>query len=412
MAAATVADAVIVGGGISGIMSAYYLAAAGLNVLLIERGVLAGEASGRNGGHVSPSTYDPAQRELGNLALRLWPELVQEIELPTEYVQGGALSIFLAQEAEAFSERRQRATGGDEPIELLDAGALRGAVPHAPQDAAGAVFMPKRGNVNPILAAKSFAAAAESLGATIWEGISVTGVAVERDVVVGVHTTRGYVATPLLVNCAGAWAAQLGKMVGLTIPVIPHRLQILITEAVPAFATATFSGANIYARQARAGQVHFGLLSGPAWDPPLDRFDRAVTLPTLLHTARQMAALTPGLADVPVLRSWAGVNSITPDGAPVVDAPAQVRGFIIAAGFWNGFGIGVATGRVVSELALGERASVDISGLALDRFERYPPGVLYPYARWRSAPDADAEAAGWPVAGTYTRTAEAEHAHG
>ena len=203
MAAVTVADAVVVGGGISGIMSAYYLAAAGLKALLIERGVLAGEASGRNGGHVSPSTYDSAQRELGYLALRLWPELVQEIELPTEYVQGGALSIFLAEEAEAFSERAQRATSGGEPTELLDAAALRGMVPHVPADAAGAVFMPQRGNVNPILAAKSFAAAAESLGATIWEGVAVTDVAVERDAVTGVHTTRGYVATPLLVNCAG-----------------------------------------------------------------------------------------------------------------------------------------------------------------------------------------------------------------
>ena len=412
MAAATVADAVIVGGGISGIMSAYYLAGAGLKVLLVERGVLAGEASGRNGGHISPSTYDPAQRELGYLALRLWPELVQEIELPTEYVQGGALSIFLAPEVEAFNERMQRVTTGEEPAELLDAGSLRGMVPYVPDDAAGAVFMPRRGNVNPILAAKSFAAAAESLGATIWEGVAVTGVAVERDAVVGVHTTRGYVATPLLVNCAGAWASQLGEMVGLTVPVIPHRLQMLITEAVPAFTTATFSGAGIYARQARAGQVHFGLLSGPSWDPPLDRFDRAVSLPTLLHTARQMTALAPGLADVPVLRSWAGINSITPDGSPIVDAPVQVRGFIIAAGFWNGFGVGVATGKVVSELALGDRPCIDISGLALDRFDGYPPDVLYPYARWRAAPDADAEAAGWPVAGERSRIVEVEHARG
>jgi sarcosine oxidase subunit beta len=390
-------DVVIVGGGISGVMSAYHLAQAGRKVLLVERGVIAGEASGRNGGHVHPSTYDPAQRALGLLALDLWPQLVEQIELPTEYRQQGSLSIVLPGEEAALG--RANPDDPDEPTRVLSPEETRELVPFIAPEIVGAVYNPKPGNVNPLLAAKAFAWAARQLGVEIWEGTAVTGVTVVRDAIAGVQTSRGFVATEVLVNCAGAWASTVGDMVGLRIPVIPHRLQILITEDVPAATGATFGGHNIYARQAMSGQVHFGLLSGPAWDPPLDRFNRTVTPPTLIQTARAMAELAPGLAQVPILRSWAGVNSITPDGSPIVDAPPQLRGFVVAAGFWNGFGIGVATGKVVSDLIVDGCASVDISGLSLDRFSRYPREVNYPYERWRSAEDGAAESPAWPATG-------------
>lgn len=392
------ADVVIVGGGISGVMSAYHLALAGRQVLLIERGVIAGEASGRNGGHVAPSTYDPAQRPLGLLALDLWPRLVEQIELPTEYRQDGSVHAFMESEAELLTARSDSASP-EEPVEVWSAQQAREHIPQLAPSIAGAAFRPKIGNVNPILATKAFAHAARALGATIWEGVEVTGVRVERDAIAAVETTRGEVLTEYLVNAAGAWASRIGDMVGLRIPVIPHRLQILLTEDVPHITGATFSGNNIYARQALSGQVHFGMLTGPAWDPPLDRFSRVVTPATMLETARQMAELMPGLADIPILRSWAGVNSITPDTSPIVDAPPEVRGFVIAAGFWNGFGIGVATGQVVSELIVEGKSSVDISGLALRRYSEYPSEVTYPYRRWRAAVGGALESERWPATG-------------
>lgn len=395
------ADAVVIGGGISGVMSAYYLALAGLQVLLIERGVIAGEASGRNGGHVHPSTYDPAQRALGRLALDLWPEVIEQIELPTEYRQQGALTAIMPENAAQLEAVRNATPDPDEPVLALSAHDAHELVPQLAPDIAGAVFYPKCGNVNPIAASKAFAHAARQAGVTIWEGVTVTGIRVERDTIVGVDTSNDSVDTPVVVNCAGAWASGIGEMVGVTIPVLPHRLQILITEAVPTITGATFGGNNIYARQALSGQIHFGMLRGPAWDPPLERFDRSVTAPTLLQTARHMAQLAPGWGDVPILRSWAGVNSITPDGAPILDAAPQLSGFFIAAGFWNGFGAGVATGRVISELVTTGRASVDISGLALERYEHYPAEVAYPYARWRGAADARSEGSGWPATGLH-----------
>jgi sarcosine oxidase, subunit beta len=399
MTSRTSFDTVIIGGGISGIMSAYFLASAGQRVLLVERGVIAGEASGRNGGLIAPSTYDSAQYHLGHLTLKLWPELVANIGLPTEYRQDGALSVVPESEADDLVETARILSESGDATVALGPDDARAIIPHLNPSIGGALLLKNRGNVNPVIAAKSFALAARRVGVTIWEDTRVTGIEIERDRVATVETSRGRVSTPVAVNCAGAWASVIGEMAGVCVPVIPHRLQIAITEEVPPISSTTFSGYGIYARQARSGQVHFGLLSGPAWDPPADRFDRTVTPWTLVQTARQMAEFAPGMADVPVLRSWAGINSITPDTSPIVDHRTGVEGFIVAAGFWNGFGMGPATGKVVSELILEGRASVDISGLSLGRFDAYPSEVMYPYRRWRGGDRALTESPGWPPAG-------------
>jgi sarcosine oxidase subunit beta len=123
-------------------------------------------------------------------------------------------------------------------------------------------------------------------------------------------------------------------------------------------------------------------------------------MPTMQHTARQMLELMPGLGPLHVLRAWAGVIERTPDGYPIIDAPGHPAGFITASGFGgNGFGLGPATGKVASELAMNGASSIDIRGLRLGRFAEQPAWRREGYDQWRQDPEHDAEPGAWDVLG-------------
>jgi sarcosine oxidase subunit beta len=374
-------DAVIVGGGVVGAAAAYYLARAGRRVLLVERGVIAGEASGRNGGHISP-TVDGAWAHVGRLALELWPSLAEEIGRPTEYHRGGGLHLVLKddpiepEQLAAYRRARGFAAETLTPAECLRL--LPGLTPRIK----GGVFAPRSGHANPILTTKGLAKAAEEYGATIWTHTAVTGIAVRDGAVVGVETTRGYVAAPVVVNAAGAWAAQVGRMAGVVVPVIPRRIQILLSERMPPLTRLVWTGHGVYARQAVAGQLHFGA-GGPAWDPAPARYDHTVTAPTMQRIARRMLELMPGLADTRILRAWAGVIGPGADGVPILEACATPRGLIVAAGWGgNGFGTGPAVGRIVCDLVLTGRTAIDIAGLSLARFAERAAWAREAFAAW------------------------------
>ena len=391
-------DVVIIGGGIVGAASAYYLARAGRRVLLVERGVIAGEASGRNGGHVSP-TVDGPWGTVGLRTLELWPRLAEEIGYPTEYRRAGGLYVVMEDEPltpEQIVEYR-RACGF--VAEALTPEECFKLLPQLNPRIKGGVYAPRNGHANPILTTKGLAKAAQDRGAEVWTRTRVTGIDVRDGAVVGVETARGYVSTPYAVNAAGPWAAHVGAMAGVAVPVIPRRIQILLSEGQPPLTEMVWTGNGIYARQAAAGQLHFGA-GGPAWDPIVQYYDKTVTAPTMQRIARRMVELMPGIGGVRILRSWAGVMGPTADGDPILELCDSPRGFVVATGWGgNGFVTGPAVGLTVSELVLTGRAGIDISGLSLARFRNQPPWVMESFDAWWASPDSARETGAWAVEG-------------
>lgn len=360
------ADVVVIGGGIVGLACAFYLAKADLRVTLVEKGTIAGGASGRNGGHLSP-TIDGTWAPLARLALDTWPELVPEIEGPTEFCRGGGLYIVVANDPtvpeDLLAYRRERGF----VAELVSPEDCRKLLPGLSREIKGGVLSPRHGHVNPFLTARSLARTIQRMGVRLLVHTAVTGISVANGAVQGVVTDQGRIGAAFVVNAARPWAGEVAVMAGVACAVEPRRIQILLSEARPHLTDLIWGGNGLYARQARAGQLHFGS-AGPAWDAPVVGYDRGLSPVTMQHTARLMLELMPGLGEVRILRSWSGTIGPTLDGAPILEACSEPKGLILATGFGgNGFVTAPAVGKIVADLESRGGTDVDIEGLRAAR---------------------------------------------
>lgn len=222
---------------------------------------------------------------------------------------------------------------------------------------------------------QGFSIAATEAGAEIETGIAVTDVRVRKGGVVGVDTTEGRYDADFVFNAAGSWALTIADMAGVDLPVTPKRCQALIVDPespVPdSNPLVTDLDAGCYFRPERDGQAlvggHFDR------DPPQnpDNYEKSHNLDWAADVVEQVATVAdyfgPGSR---LVRGWAGLYAMTPDHHPIIEE--SMSGFLTATGFsGHGFMQSPATGQVVAELALdGESATVDVSLLARDRFER------------------------------------------
>ena len=215
---------------------------------------------------------------------------------------------------------------------------------------------------------------------------AVTGFRVVAGRVSAVETTAGVIETDVVVAAAGPQTGLLAEMVGAHVPVAPARVEILATTALPPLFDIAFVGNGLYGRQAARGNLLFGGGAHEWIDVDLTGDPGKPNTPLVRNIARRLAELIPGAADAPVLRSWAGVVEQSPDYVPIIDVLDNPDNYVVVTASAHGFGLTPATGKVVSDLVLHGKSSVDISGLRLSRFADVKPG-------WR-------EERGWvPVAG-------------
>ena len=368
------AEVVVIGGGVSGLSSAYFLARAGKDVVVVEKGTVGGEASGRSGGMISERVDEPPLIPLAVESLRLWPTLDDELGYPTEFTHQGRLQVAVMEEemGDIISERDQAQRRGI-TVDLLDTSEIRDMIPWISDRTLGGTFFPNGGHANPQRSVQAFAWAFQDMGGMLYQNTAVTGMRVVDGRVSSVETTAGAIEADVVVSAAGPQTGLLAEMVGVHVPVAPARVEMLATAPLEPLFDIALVGNGLYGRQAARGNLLFG--GGPhEWiDVGLTADPDKSNTPLIRNIARRLADLLPGVADVPVLRSWAGVVEQAPDYLPIIDILDSPSNYVVVTASAHGFGLTPATGRVVSDLVLHGESSVDISGLALSRFSDVGP---------------------------------------
>ena len=176
-----------------------------------------------------------------------------------------------------------------------------------------------------------------------------------------------------MVCAAGPQTALFLEMVGTRVPLATARAEIIATAPIEPLFQMALVGNGLYGRQAKKGNLLYG--GGPhEWiDVGLTSDPGKPNTPLIRNIARRLADLFPGVPDVPVIRSWAGVIEQAPDSLPIIDVLDRPSNFVFVSASAHGFAIAAATGKVVSELVLHGESSVDISGLRMDRFGEVGP---------------------------------------
>ena len=253
------ADVVVIGGGVSGLTSAYFLAKAGKDVVVVEKGAVGGEASGRNGGMISERVDEPPMIPMAVESLKIWPTLDDELGYPTEFTHQGRLEVAVSEEemGDIYTERDESLRHGI-AVELLDPSEIQGMVPGITGRTLGGAFFPNGGHANPQRTVQAFAWAFQDLGGRLCQHTAVTGLEVVDGRVSSVETTSGAIEAGVVVAAAGPQTALMAEMVGAHVPLAPARVEIIATAPLDPLFDIALVGNGLYGRQAARGNLLFG----------------------------------------------------------------------------------------------------------------------------------------------------------
>ena len=367
------ADVVIVGGGVIGVSIAYHLTLkkAG-RVVLLEKGQLGEGSTSRCAGGIRAQFSTEINIRFSLESLKTFERFKEELGVDPEFRRIGYLFLAASdREWEVFRENIGLQKRFGIPVELLDSQEIGKRWPYLRMDdIRGGTFCSRDGYAGPSEVLSGFAAGARRGGARIREGVEVTGILTKEGKVTGVRTKEGEISAPVVVNAGGPYAAQVGDLAGVTVPVKPLRRQIFITAPFhlsdqPIPLTIDFHR-GWYFRP----EVDGFLLSGP-----LDRepgFNLNIDYEARVEASENAMFRVPAFEKAQIARGWAGLYEISPDNHAILGLFPGLEGFILANGFsGHGFQHSPVVGKVIAELITAGRATtVDIAPLSIERFEK------------------------------------------
>ncbi|QXG38533.1 NAD(P)/FAD-dependent oxidoreductase [Pseudomonas viridiflava] len=416
----TQADVVVIGGGIIGAFTAYYLAKRGMKVALIEKGRIGAEQSSRNWGWCRQQNRDARELPMATKALELWEQFGAETGEQTGFSRCGLLYLSNnEQEIAGWARWGEFARTVNVDTRMLTSQQAAEHGKATGKQWKGGVFAPSDGTADPSRAAPAVARAIMALGSTVHQGCAVRGIETEAGRLSAVVTEKGVIRTPIAVLAAGAWASSFCRQYGIRFPQATIRQTVLSvsapSEEIPGALhtagvsmTRRFDGSYTLAISGR-GRVDptpqllgfgtqflpmfmrrwrnlapgglEGIRSGhESWkrwslDQPTPMEKMRILDPTadasaVALTYQRAQELVPALRDSSINAAWAGYVDSTPDGVPGIGEMASLPGLVLAAGFsGHGFGIGPGAGHLIADIVSGAAPIVDPKPYHPDRFK-------------------------------------------
>ena len=355
-------DTVIIGGGLHGLATAYYLAQEqGItDVAVIEKRYIGFGGAGRNTAIVRANQRTKENLPLYNEGLALWPKLTDELDFNLMFFNCGNLNLAHS-EAAIGALRLQVASAQFFGIksELLDARQCKELIPaldvseNITYPILGAMYHPPGGTLRHDAVVWGLAKEAAKKGVHIHQGAEVLGIGVEKGKVVAVETDKGRIRTSRVLNAAGGYSPLIASMVGIRLPIEVLTIQAMVTEPVKPFMNHVVSSGtyHCYAHQSLKGEI----VTGAHMDP-WPNYTTQTTAHYIKHQAEALTELLPCLGGVKFMRNWGGLADMTPDMAPIIDGNDPIEGYYMDCGWgYFGFKSGPITGKYLAEfMATGQ----------------------------------------------------------
>ncbi len=368
----TTAEVVIVGGGIIGASIAYHLAQKGTrNVVLLEKDMLGDGTTAKCAGGIRVQFSTEINIRFSLESFKTWNNFHEIMGSDLDFKKVGYLLLATTElEWAAFQSASDLQKGFGIPVELLSPEDIRDRWPYIrTDDLRGGTFCCWEGHAGPYEALTGFVRGARRCGVRVLENAEVTQILRNGSRVTGVRTRRGDISAPVVVNAAGPYAGEVGKMAGVEVPVKPYRRQLFLTRPfhqIPESLPMVIDFHQGWYFRKEGARL---LISGPK--DTLPSFDQSMEYNCLEEVAEKSIQRAPCLEDAEISGGWAGTYEISPDNHAILGGVPGLDGFFVAGGFsGHGFQHSPAAGKVMAELILGEQPSIDISSLALDRFEK------------------------------------------
>jgi glycine/D-amino acid oxidase-like deaminating enzyme len=353
-------EVLIIGGGVTGAGVAYNIARRGKEVTLVERSEICGGTSGSTAGWLWIQDRRPDHyAELAKLSLQRYETLEQELGKDFEFRRSGALQLLRTKEELDWANKiveEQHKIGI--AVRVLSPAEVHDLEPAITPHIMGALYGESDGHVNPFLLVNGYIEAAKRYGAEINTGTQVLGFEMDGSRIKSVITNRGTINAGLVICAAGIFSTSIADMAGVKAPIHPERGFCVVTEKMPRIITRILLGA----RQTVSGNLVFGfnkeLVTG---------IDTRMTAAGLRLACSEALRDFPGLGEVNIIRSFAGVRVMPDDKFPILGPVPHVKNFWFALTH-SAFTNSCAIGPLMAELVCGERNVKSIPMYAYDRF--------------------------------------------
>ena len=371
------ADVIVIGGGIIGCATAYYLSKRGKSVIVLEASENIGNGgSSRNGGGVRQSGRDPRELPLAMYGIKeLWPGLSEELGVDCEYHKDGNLRLGKNDKHKAILQGlTDRAVACGLDVRMIEADEIKKINPYLSDEVTCASWCPTDGHANPMVTTLAFYRKARQQGVRFITGAPVTKLRKVKGKLREVYTEDAVYEGDYVVVAAGYESRAILGTIGVDVPMHKELMECLVTEAEPHMFDQMLgtAEADFYGHQSDHGSFVFGGMSGIELNnkdtgPKNSPGNAAITAPCI---CRGIMKYFPALENAKIVRTWAGYLDICQDGVPVLGFVDEVPGLVVACAFsGHGFGIAPAVGEQLARLIIDGKTTVDISGLRYGRFK-------------------------------------------